>query len=358
MGIAARFAYTLPSVKALQQYAADAVEQRDRLARHSEEVSGQRDALERERNELQAHCRRLEAELRETIDRQGGALAEREQILSDRDCLEHERDELRGHCQRLERQLAERLEAEQTLRSEVRSLAQFHQEFIEHAMQLIGTEPLLQQMRDDWDVRARMNALHYTNTARDDWDEAEYHASGEQNVREHICNDVENICQGSNPSAMCVLEIGCGAGRMTKPLAGFFGEVHAVDISEEMIRIATQRLADVPNAFFYRNNGMDLKALPAEHFDFALSFIVFQHVPSKEVIAGYIEEVHRVLKPGRLFKFQVQGGALKDVPLLDTWFGVSFTRAEMEEVASKSGFELRYATGEGTQDFWLWFFKK
>jgi SAM-dependent methyltransferase len=358
MGIAGRIAYKLPSVKALQQHAAKAAEERDALARQGEELCLQRDALELERNELAAHCRRLEAELRETLDRQRGAMVERDEILSSRDALQQERDELSAHCHRLERQLAERLEAEQKLRAEVNSLAEFHQDFMQRAMQLIGTEPLLHKMRTDWDVRARMNALHYTNTARDEWDEAEYHATGEQNVSEQICNDLGNICQGSEPSQMRVLEIGCGAGRMTKPLARLFGEVHAVDISEEMIRIARRRLAEEPNAFLYQNNGMDLKALPAEHFDFALSFIVFQHIPSKDVIAGYIREVHRVLKPGRLFKFQVQGGGLTTAQPLDTWFGVSYTRAEMQELASKNGFEMRHAVGEGTQDFWLWFLKK
>ena len=213
-------------------------------------------------------------------------------------------------------------------------------------------------MRRDWDSRASANALHFTNTERSDWDEEAYAATGEQNVREHVMSDLGNICQGAAPAAMRVLEIGCGAGRMTKALAGQFGEVHAVDISAEMIRMGRERLAGVPNAFFYQNNGMDLRALPPEHFDFALSFIVFQHIPSKDVIESYIKEARRVLKPGRLFKFQAQGERMSNVPPLDTWLGACYTRQEMDGLAARHGFELRHAHGEGTQDFWLWFFKK
>ncbi len=45
----------------------------------------------------------------------------------------------------------------------------------------------------------------------------------------------------------------------------------------------------------------------ADHlqFDFAFSFIVFQHIPSRAVIENYVREAHRLLRPGALFKFQV-----------------------------------------------------
>ncbi len=37
---------------------------------------------------------------------------------------------------------------------------------------------------------------------------------------------------------MRVLEIGCGAGSITRALARLFGEVHAVDVSGEMAALA------------------------------------------------------------------------------------------------------------------------
>src|SRR5579883_2802328 len=136
-------------------------------------------------------------------------------------------------------------------------------------------------MRTDWDDRARLNANYYTNSAKYDWSDEEYFETGEINVREHILTDITDICQGDDPGRMRILEIGCGAGRMTKALARLFGEVHAVDISSEMIGIARRNLAGVSNAFFYNNNGMDLSVIPDQPFDFAFSFIVFQHIPRR-----------------------------------------------------------------------------
>jgi SAM-dependent methyltransferase len=358
MGVVSRITYKLPSVKALQEYSSRIAAERDDLVRRIDELCVQRDALARERDELAAHCERLDREAGDALDRERRVVAERAQVLSDRDCLERERDELRGHCQRLERQLAEGRAAGQQLRGEVESLHQLHRAFVERALEMIGSEAWAVRMRSDWDERARQNALHFTNSGRSDWGEADYDATGERNIAEYIASDMGNICQGADPAAMRILEIGCGAGRMTRALARLFGEVHAVDVSSEMIRIAKERLAGVPNIVFHHNNGLDLCDLPAAQFDFALSFIVFQHIPSKDVIESYVKEVHRVLKPGRLFKFQVQGGRFENTQPLSTWLGASYTRPEMEQLAARHGFELRYAHGEGTQDFWLWLFKE
>ena len=64
-----------------------------------------------------------------------------------------------------------------------------------------------------------------------------------------------------------------------------------------------------------------------ESHDFAFSFIVFQYIPSTEVIASYCREVCRVLRPGSLFKFQVNGVVWKRHDSPDTWVGVSFAEA-------------------------------
>lgn len=214
-------------------------------------------------------------------------------------------------------------------------------------------------MRLDWDARAKQNARYYVQTAKEDWTDEEFFASGRQTVSEEILTDMINICQGIDPKQMRVLEIGCGAGRVTRALAELFGEVHAVDVSREMIAQATAALASTPNAHVYQNNGMDLSVIPAgEGFDFAFSSIVFQHIPSREVIENYVREVSRLLKPGRLFKFQVQGDATLSTTADDTWLGVPYSDAEAVAMAERCGFEPRYRHGAGQQYFWLWFFKR
>jgi SAM-dependent methyltransferase len=216
----------------------------------------------------------------------------------------------------------------------------------------------LEKMREDWDRRARENARHYVNTANTQWTDQEFFASGEQTVAEEVLTDMGNICQGKAPADMRVLEIGCGAGRVTRALAKIFGEVHAVDVSGEMIRQATEALRGRPNASVYQNNGKDLTVVPEREFDFAFSSIVFQHIPSREIIENYVKEVHRLLRPGALFKFQVQGDSTLQTQPDDTWLGVPFSERQAVDMAYRCGFDPRYRHGAGGQYFWLWFFKR
>ncbi len=263
---------------------------------------------------------------------------------------------------------------------------------------------LLAQMRRDWDDRARENLRHYVATGKKEWTDEEFFRSGEANVRQQILNDMINICQGKDPSEMRVLEIGCGAGRLTRALAKVFGRVDGVDVSGEMIERARRSLRgegaiaclgdlwrrtlrqagqvirgevapaafgrdlietlvclpgdlrDFPNARVWQNNGADLAMFGDSQFDFAFSYIVFQHIPSRAVIENYVREVGRVLKPGALFKFQVQG-VPGDERWCDTWEGVGFAEQDMREMAARSGFEMPYCHDADTQYFWLWFFK-
>ncbi len=213
-------------------------------------------------------------------------------------------------------------------------------------------------MKRDWDDRARENARYYVATGNENWTDQEFFASGERAVAEDILTDMTNVCQGKDPRQMRVLEIGCGAARVTRALSGLFGEVHAVDVSGEMVALASKALQDKPGAHVYQNNGMDLSVVPNDlPFDFAYSGIVFQHIPSREVIESYVKEVHRLLRPGALFKFQVQGDSSLTTSPDDTWLGVSFSPVQADEMARRCGFELRYHHGAGEQYFWLWYFK-
>src|SRR5260370_15976660 len=168
---------------------------------------------------------------------------------------------------------------------------------------------LVDKMRREWDQRAKENARYYVATAQSTWSDEEYFESGRQNVYHEILTDMGNVCRGQDPKEMSVLEIGCGSGRITRALSDVFGEVYAVDISGEMVRQAKEALRDRPNAHVFQNNGADLRVLGDIQVDFAFSYIVFQHIPSREVIHSYVQEVFRLLRPGALFKFQVQGGA-------------------------------------------------
>ncbi len=235
------------------------------------------------------------------------------------------------------------------------------------------TPDLQDKMRRDWDERARENALYYVATGDRDWSQEEFFRSGRQTVEEFVLSDMPNICRGRDPKTFKVLEIGCGVGRVTRALAEVFGEVCAVDVSPVMVEKAREYLGARDNVSFFVNNGKDLEVLGDRRFDFAFSHLTFQHVPSKVVIASYIAEASRLLRPGALFKFDVQGHGpvgrpprkpvvwLADFlrhPADNTWFGTPLTQAELTKIADSCGFFHRYSRGEGEQMFYQWLFKK
>lgn len=292
----------------------------------------------------------------------------RDQLERQYTVLNQERDELAGHCARLETQLAESLDRERALQSErdarvrestarERALARALRE-LRHHQTGAPEDSILSTMRQDWDDRARSDPSYFIATGEDARTDDGFFATGEENVREQILTDMRNICQGRDPRQMRVIEIGCGAGRLTRALAAIFGEVHAVDVSPEMISRARANLGHLPNVHLYANSGADLSTLPALSFHFAFSFLVFQHIPDKSIIESYIRDVGRLLVPGALFKFQVESAPVADRAHDDTWHGVSLTEADMRAMAARCGFEMRYAHGAGTQYYWLWFFRQ
>ncbi|MBM3795805.1 MAG: class I SAM-dependent methyltransferase [Acidobacteria bacterium] len=176
-------------------------------------------------------------------------------------------------------------------------------------------------------------------------------------LADHVLGDMGNVCQGRDPKQMKVLEIGCGAGLVTRALAEVFGEVHGVDISAEMVARAKAALSSFPGAHVHHINGMDLRPLGDLRFDFAYSTAVFHHIASREIIEGYLREVNRHLKPGCLFKFEVQGVPVPDGVEDDTWLCAYFKSRQMVEMAVSCRFDPRFRHGEGEECFGWWLFK-
>jgi SAM-dependent methyltransferase len=112
-----------------------------------------------------------------------------------------------------------------------------------------------------------------------------------------------------------VLEVGCGAGRMTRRLAELFGQVIALDVSAEMLKRAREALADRDNVGFLQGNGTDLSGVADQSVDLVFSYITLQHVPTAEGQLGYVRETARVLRPGGQAALQVRANGLAPVAL-------------------------------------------
>lgn len=109
------------------------------------------------------------------------------------------------------------------------------------------------------------------------------------------------------------LEIGCGAGRITKQLAETFDRVYAVDVSEDMIRCARNVVG--PNVEFSVIDGLHLP-LPDGSVKAVFSTHVLQHLDSEEIGFSYFREIYRVLDAGgtlmiQLPLYQFPGGPLE-----------------------------------------------
>ena len=200
-------------------------------------------------------------------------------------------------------------------------------------------------MRREWEARARLDAQGFIGRGYADSDQL-FWASGERDLTDLVLHDLELDADAA------VLEIGCGVGRLLRPLATRVREAWGVDIAPTMIEKGRARLAQAPNVRLHVTTGR-LEMIPSTSLDFAYSNIVFQHIPSKAAISTYIGEVARTLKAGGIFRFQVDGRSRPFWRGADSWLGVWYKPAEIRSELAANGFAVLDTWGEGTQYFWI-----
>src|ERR1017187_6903197 len=120
------------------------------------------------------------------------------------------------------------------------------------------------------------------------WTEDEFYALGESDWRDFLGHR-----QHYGVSKQSCLEIGCGAGRITKQLASYFDHVYAVDISLEIISCA-QRAVKGGNVEFSVIDGLHLPQADGS-LKAIFTTIVLQHLDNKEIGFSYFREFYRVL---------------------------------------------------------------
>jgi len=231
-------------------------------------------------------------------------------------------------------------------------------------------------MREEWDVRAREKARYYIATDVADTEE-EFFASGQSDYEQHVRVFLDG--EGHSAEGKTALEIGCGIGRMTHAFVKEFAEVIGVDISAEMVERA--RAQKWERAQFVVGNGKDLCAIRDASVDFAFSYIVFQHIPDREITLGYFREIGRVLRPGGMFRLHVNGLpyariagrlwegyvshspklrriGLRALPFvrrreLGTWLGHPVNLDEVRRNCKQAGLEIVEVTGRWTANMWV-----
>src|SRR5437016_13747312 len=107
----------------------------------------------------------------------------------------------------------------------------------------MSSDEVRRRMQDDWNERALEDAHYYVAFGARAQDEAAFLATAAEAVRA-VESELKWLPPIAGTPTMRALEIGCGPGRLMKPLSRHFGEICGVDVSDEMIRLARERLSD------------------------------------------------------------------------------------------------------------------
>ena len=203
---------------------------------------------------------------------------------------------------------------------------------------------VVDRMRADWDQRAREDPHYYVAFARGQT-RAEFLASAGRNIPAF---EAELVRLRSKDRA---LEVGCGPGRLMLPMSRHFREIHGVDISQEMARLALDNLKELPNAHVHLTEHSDLRMFESNAFDFVYSYAVFQHIPSRAVVLDYLKEMGRVLNPGGILCCQLRGAppapSAEHEPA--TWTGCVILWDDVAGFLQRSRLQIVAVSGIATQ---------
>jgi ubiquinone/menaquinone biosynthesis C-methylase UbiE len=223
-------------------------------------------------------------------------------------------------------------------------------------------------MRAFWNERAQEDAYFFVDNRRAYRDPAleRFWMVGERDL-DRILGMFDVVVQPSQT----VLDIGCGVGRLTRPLAERAGHVYGIDISAEMLGLARRHHADLDNVEWLLGDGSTLQPIPDMSVDVCVSHVVFQHIPDPRVTMNYVREMGRVLSPGGSAVFQVSNAPVAHAARQGTraqvrrlaaalgrapggqrdraWLGSAVDLEQLRQAGRTTGLEVERIVGEGTQ---------
>ncbi len=217
-------------------------------------------------------------------------------------------------------------------------------------------------MRRFWDERAREDAFFFVDdrlTYRRP-DLVSFWRGGEEAL-----SGLLGACGVELAGDEEVVEVGCGAGRMTRAIAARARSVTALDVSSEMLEVARRMNPQLENVRWLHGDGTTLAPLDAASADACLSHVVFQHIPAPEVTLGYVREMGRVLRPGGWAAFQIsndpgihrrrpggRGRPWRSGPRgrsHPAWLGAAVDLESLAAAAADGEMSVERVSGEGTQ---------
>ena len=198
-------------------------------------------------------------------------------------------------------------------------------------------EKLAEQMKSDWDRRVGHDYRFWMGEGH--LDDAQMWKTGSE--------DFSAVAHGVTGGASSVaLEIGCGVGRMMKAAAERFGRVVGIDVSRLAVDKARELVGPTPKIDLVVGSGVDLSPVESSSVDFVWSYAALACMPVP-VIANYLVEMKRVLKPSAVARIQVYLGQEMLVHEHDTLHLRSFAPDNFVKAASLAGFECSLCSERG-----------
>lgn len=184
-----------------------------------------------------------------------------------------------------------------------------------------------ERMRADWNRRVTHDYRYWMSDGyRSD---QEMWSSGER--------DLPLLLEGlPDTTQKTALEIGCGVGRLLRCASRRFQYVIGVDVANEAIDKARELLGPLPNVALHVGNGFDLSMVDSGSVDVVYSFASLTSTPT-QVIAGYMREMHRVLRSDGVVRLQVYLGKSQVVHATNTLHLRCFERGNFTDAARAAG---------------------
>ncbi|MDR6292426.1 MULTISPECIES: bifunctional 2-polyprenyl-6-hydroxyphenol methylase/3-demethylubiquinol 3-O-methyltransferase UbiG [Inquilinus] len=137
---------------------------------------------------------------------------------------------------------------------------------------------------DWWDPDGKFRPLHSMNPLRIGY------------IRDRLCARLGRDPLAPKPLAgLRVLDIGCGGGLLSEPMARLGAEVTGVDAGAEAIGVARAHAAESGLAIDYRHGSAEDLAASGARFDAVLALEIVEHVADVDAFCGALSTL---LRPG------------------------------------------------------------